>query len=283
MHMSCAFWVPELAFEINALKEPVTGLEFIDKRRFALGCGICGQKGGCCVQCARSKCEAVFHVECARLAGYFLECAPSKPDESIYRIYCEKHPPVKQQRTLEQTQKRTLEEVVNFCHLVDKCRALLHLTPEAEHQKESFTKSDSAVLLDRVQSVCQDFASLTLVLGKPTADADYYHLLSHSDRVSYEDTLDVSHFPWHAVRFGGFSANECFRRYLRLVPDKESFARRVTAGLLAKGKRAEKAERKKKSVVAHNPKDSKRYCVCQRTFLEAPEAMIGTLQHETAR
>lgn len=75
-------------------KTPVR-LNKIDHKRFGLQCIICGLKTeGACVQCQYPKCKISFHIECARRANYFMEVERVDRERS-YRIFCEKHRPLK--------------------------------------------------------------------------------------------------------------------------------------------------------------------------------------------
>ena len=61
-----------------------------------------------------------FHVECARRAGYFLE-VERVDRERNYRVFCEKHRPLKIVREMEEKDKQTVEEVQKFSKVIDKC------------------------------------------------------------------------------------------------------------------------------------------------------------------
>jgi bromodomain and PHD finger-containing protein 1 len=92
----------------------------IDTKRFGLQCIICGRKNcGACIQCQYSKCMISFHIECARRANYFLEVDRSDK-ERTYRVFCEKHRPLKIVKELEERDHQTIEEVTKFAKVIDK-------------------------------------------------------------------------------------------------------------------------------------------------------------------
>ncbi|GER26485.1 histone-lysine N-methyltransferase ATX3 [Striga asiatica] len=71
IHVTCAWFRPEVAF-LNAEKmEPAVGLLKIPPNSFAKGCVICKQIHGSCMQCF--KCATYFHATCASRAGYCME------------------------------------------------------------------------------------------------------------------------------------------------------------------------------------------------------------------
>ena len=116
VHLSCALWIPG---PVVTPKTPVR-MNKIDTKRFGLQCIICGRKNcGACMQCQYSKCMISFHVECARRANYFLE-VDREDKECQYRVFCEKHRPLKIVKELEERDIQTVEEVTKFAKIIDK-------------------------------------------------------------------------------------------------------------------------------------------------------------------
>ncbi|CAA0831369.1 Histone-lysine N-methyltransferase ATX3 [Striga hermonthica] len=71
IHVTCAWFRPEVAF-LNAEKmEPAVGLLKVPPNSFAKACVICKQIHGSCMQCF--KCATYFHATCASRAGYCME------------------------------------------------------------------------------------------------------------------------------------------------------------------------------------------------------------------
>ncbi|KAK6141071.1 hypothetical protein DH2020_025183 [Rehmannia glutinosa] len=71
VHVTCAWFRPEVAF-LNAEKmEPAAGLLRIPPSTFTKACVLCKQIHGSCMQCC--KCSTFFHATCASRAGYCME------------------------------------------------------------------------------------------------------------------------------------------------------------------------------------------------------------------
>ncbi|XP_042000585.1 histone-lysine N-methyltransferase ATX5-like isoform X1 [Salvia splendens] len=71
VHVTCAWFRPEVAF-LNAEKmEPAVGVFRIPPSAFTKVCVICKQIHGSCTQCC--KCATYFHATCASRAGYCME------------------------------------------------------------------------------------------------------------------------------------------------------------------------------------------------------------------
>ncbi|XP_057805816.1 histone-lysine N-methyltransferase ATX3-like isoform X2 [Salvia miltiorrhiza] len=71
VHVTCAWFRPEVAF-VNAEKmEPAVGIFRIPPSAFTKVCVICKQIHGSCTQCC--KCATYFHAACASRAGYCME------------------------------------------------------------------------------------------------------------------------------------------------------------------------------------------------------------------
>ncbi|XP_027162942.1 histone-lysine N-methyltransferase ATX3 isoform X1 [Coffea eugenioides] len=71
VHVTCAWFRPEVAFLNVEKMEPAIGLLRIPSISFLKACVICKQIHGSCVQCC--KCSTYFHAMCALRAGYLME------------------------------------------------------------------------------------------------------------------------------------------------------------------------------------------------------------------
>ncbi|CAN8253989.1 unnamed protein product [Cochlearia groenlandica] len=71
VHVTCAWFRPEVAFLNHEKMEPAVGLFRIPINSFLKVCRICKQSHGSCVQCC--KCATHFHAMCASRAGYIME------------------------------------------------------------------------------------------------------------------------------------------------------------------------------------------------------------------
>ncbi|CAA0838929.1 Histone-lysine N-methyltransferase ATX3 [Striga hermonthica] len=71
IHVTCAWFRPEVAFLHAEKMEPAVGLLKIPPNSFTKSCVICKQIHGSCMQCY--KCTTYFHATCASRAGYCME------------------------------------------------------------------------------------------------------------------------------------------------------------------------------------------------------------------
>jgi bromodomain and PHD finger-containing protein 1 len=60
-----------------------------------------------------------FHIECARRANYFLEIERIDR-ERHYRVFCEKHRPLKIVKEMEERDHQILDEVHKFSKIIEK-------------------------------------------------------------------------------------------------------------------------------------------------------------------
>ncbi|GAB4844595.1 hypothetical protein Ancab_037994 [Ancistrocladus abbreviatus] len=71
VHVTCAWFRPEVAFLDHVKMEPATGILRIPSNSFVKKCVICKQIHGSCIQCC--KCATYYHAMCASRAGYCME------------------------------------------------------------------------------------------------------------------------------------------------------------------------------------------------------------------
>ncbi|KAM7476525.1 hypothetical protein LguiB_023768 [Lonicera macranthoides] len=71
VHVTCAWFRPEVVFPNDEKMEPAVGLLRIPSNSFVKACVICKQIHGSCTQCC--KCATYFHAMCASRAGYSME------------------------------------------------------------------------------------------------------------------------------------------------------------------------------------------------------------------
>ncbi|XP_024524621.1 histone-lysine N-methyltransferase ATX4 [Selaginella moellendorffii] len=76
VHVTCAWFTPEVAFKDINKMEPAVGLQGVDTTRFSQACVVCEQVHGACIQC--TKCRTTYHPMCASRAGYHMELQISK-------------------------------------------------------------------------------------------------------------------------------------------------------------------------------------------------------------
>ncbi|KAG6715303.1 histone-lysine N-methyltransferase ATX4-like isoform X2 [Carya illinoinensis] len=71
VHVTCAWFRPEVSFASDEVMEPALGILSIPSNSFVKICVICKQIHGSCTQCC--KCSTYFHAMCASRAGYRME------------------------------------------------------------------------------------------------------------------------------------------------------------------------------------------------------------------
>ena len=267
VHLSCAYWVPEVSITPTSYKGPISSLDLIDKRRFRLLCSICKERGtGCCVQCSKGKCKVAFHVECARLAGFTME-KMWEDEKSASLIYCEKHRPLELRKITEQQKKCDSEEIVNFCRIAKKC-SKGEQRGERRRKTKLFTKAERKNLIIRVRRLCKKYASLTINIGKRIQDSGQleYRVIQSTGKISYNETLDKQKFPWNHARFDKFSAGSCYKKYTELVPNEATFSKDVMLQVQPDQIENEKIEVRETPIM--------RYCYCKKMEYEMPGAVM---------
>ncbi|KAI5405609.1 histone-lysine N-methyltransferase ATX5 [Lathyrus oleraceus] len=92
VHVTCAWFRPEVSFASDEKMEPALGILSIPSNSFVKICVICKQIHGSCTQCC--KCSTYFHAMCASRAGYRMELHCSKKNgKTITKMvsYCAYH------------------------------------------------------------------------------------------------------------------------------------------------------------------------------------------------
>lgn len=93
-HHSCALFIPEIIFENEEHRAPISNFENIAPERFTQLCSICDTRQGACVTCTYQGCEETFHVCCALRAGCSVKIVemPNNPSGDVYHLaQCHKH------------------------------------------------------------------------------------------------------------------------------------------------------------------------------------------------
>ncbi|CCD73812.1 PHD-type domain-containing protein [Caenorhabditis elegans] len=93
-HHSCALFIPEIIFENEELRAPMTSFERVAEERWSQMCSVCDTRQGACVTCSWVDCEETYHVCCALRAGMTVRIqeVPNDPEHNVTRVtYCHKH------------------------------------------------------------------------------------------------------------------------------------------------------------------------------------------------
>ncbi|KAL9332278.1 hypothetical protein ACSQ67_001888 [Phaseolus vulgaris] len=92
VHVTCAWFQPEVLFQNHEAMEPATGILKIPRNSFSKTCVICKQSHGSCISCC--KCATHFHVTCASRMGYIMELHSTEKNGTTTTktlIYCATH------------------------------------------------------------------------------------------------------------------------------------------------------------------------------------------------
>ncbi|XP_068644353.1 histone-lysine N-methyltransferase ATX4-like [Aristolochia californica] len=92
VHVTCAWFQPEVSFSSDEKMEPAVGILKIPSDSFTKVCVICRQVHGACTQCYR--CSTYYHAMCASRAGYRMElhCLEKNGKQITKMIsYCSLH------------------------------------------------------------------------------------------------------------------------------------------------------------------------------------------------
>ncbi|VAH77984.1 unnamed protein product [Triticum turgidum subsp. durum] len=92
VHVACAWFQPQVAFDSDELMEPAIGILSMAPLLFMKMCVICRQIHGSCTQCYR--CSTYYHATCASRAGYRMElhCLEKNGKQTTKMIsYCAHH------------------------------------------------------------------------------------------------------------------------------------------------------------------------------------------------
>ncbi|KAL2951624.1 hypothetical protein AAZX31_19G062800 [Glycine max] len=92
VHVTCAWFRPEVSFASDEKMEPALGILSIPLNSFVKICVICKEIHGSCTQCC--KCSTYFHAMCASRAGYRMElhCMEKNGKQTTRMVsYCAYH------------------------------------------------------------------------------------------------------------------------------------------------------------------------------------------------
>lgn len=146
-HILCAIWIPETNFvDVNTFS-PIESIGKIRLDRWKQACSICKKKSGACVGCGDG-CKRVFHVSCARDAGYKIafEMQPTRTVKAgimVPMVWCPNHdlsarkviqirdqPDAQTDRTALQTYAHYYKQCdISVPGSLRKCRLLMAINP----------------------------------------------------------------------------------------------------------------------------------------------------------
>ncbi|KAL4445656.1 hypothetical protein ABPG74_006207 [Tetrahymena malaccensis] len=241
IHLTCALWIQECYFEERSSLNMIRGLENIDKKRFLLTCLICKQKkSGCCIQCAKGKCSASFHPECARRAGLSLEVRHL--EKVTHLVFCQRHTPLKLRRILEQKEKKYKDEIQKFCRSIEKYNEtyfneykakekqkafkpsktlLKKALKDQEREEKDFMKQFSLYLLETPQN------NFVINLSKEYDDFEEsiigYHVIdiNRPKQQHLRTQISKNDDIWKTIEFNEYPPIHLFKLYKKLIKSKK--------------------------------------------------------------
>ncbi|KAL5719182.1 hypothetical protein ACHQM5_011996 [Ranunculus cassubicifolius] len=129
VHVTCAWYQPDVAFANDEKMEPALGILRIPSTSFVKVCVICKQVHGACAQCL--KCSTYYHAMCALRAGYRMELHCSEKDgRQVTKMvsFCAYHSPPDPDNVLV---VKTPSTVLGTKKLLEKTKATVSSTATA--------------------------------------------------------------------------------------------------------------------------------------------------------
>lgn len=230
-------------------------IETIDISRFNEKCSICQKTGyGPCMKCDNDKCQIYFHVECARINKYHMECILA--DEGMkYFLYCQTHRPLQFLKTLEIKNSKKKEDIMKFAELVEK--TLENLTKQNQkislltkpyalekcsannlkylnkkrtklcqtdiNEVPELSKNQLNKVISRVKDVYHKISNLDVMVKYREKAKKYEVLKEFTNFVSFKDTFDKNIFPWYLINIPGIPIKLAYVNYGRLCNNNTEF------------------------------------------------------------
>ncbi|EAS03088.2 PHD zinc finger protein (macronuclear) [Tetrahymena thermophila SB210] len=241
IHLTCALWIQECYFEERSSLNMIRGIENIDKKRFLLTCLICKQKkSGCCIQCAKGKCSASFHPECARRAGLSLEVRHL--EKVTHLVFCQRHTPLKLRRILEQKEKKYKDEIQKFCRSIEKYNETYFNEYKAKEKQKAFKPSKTLLkkaLKDQEREEKEFMKQFSLYLLETPQNNFVINLSKEYD--DFEESIIAYHVVdinrpkqqhlrtqisknddiWKTIEFNEYPPIHLFKLYKKLIKSKK--------------------------------------------------------------
>ncbi|KAL3536712.1 hypothetical protein ACH5RR_000078 [Cinchona calisaya] len=189
VHITCAWFQPEVAFLNVEKMEPAVGLLRIPSISFAKACVICKQMHGSCTLCC--KCSTYFHAMCALRSGYLMElhCSGKTGAQMTKWVsYCAFHSPPNMDNVLVM---RTPDGVFSTRRVLQSRNqdqwlrgSRLVSSTNAEHSDASFTEDNEIEPLSAAR--CRVFKRSSIKRNPAPAEPVFHRLMR-----PYHHSLDV--------------------------------------------------------------------------------------------
>lgn len=275
-------------------------------------CSICNKTGfGPCLKCENKKCSLKFHVECARINKYHMECHTVE-DELKYFIYCQLHRPLQFLKIMEIKNTKKKEEVVKYglfiekllFHLIkskskpsfftkfhplnDQVKTLLNKKRKklAENppaiQSIDLTKIQAAKVNSKIKEIYNKLSNIDIYIKYKEKTSQYEVSKKYIyPNIQFKDIFDKNIFPWYLVTFNDVSPRIAYTYFGKICSDESTF-KRVILGITAdsyKNKKQDLVNQTKST----NCSDIVLYCYCKRQYNEENVFMIGCSNEDNCK
>ncbi len=306
VHVSCALWNPFVQINDFENKEDIKSkyffiiiillimkfifnkdIETIDIIRFNEKCSICLKTGyGPCMKCDNDKCHVYFHVECARINKYHMECIFA--DEGMkYFLYCQTHRPLQFLKTLEIKNNKKKEDIMKFAELVErslenitkgilitkpyaleKCSAnnLKYLNKKRNklcqtdiNEIPDLSKNQLNKVISRIKDVYHKISHLDVIVKFKEKAKKYEVLKEFTNFISFKDTFDKNIFPWYLINIPGIPIKLSYVNYGRICNNNTEFNKLILS----------KNNDKNNSSVNVAVNTTSLYCYCKNKYDES--------------
>ncbi|KAG2313522.1 hypothetical protein Bca52824_025079 [Brassica carinata] len=199
VHAFCAEWSLESTFrrgQINA----VQGMESLPKNTST--CCVCQRIYGACIKCSYGNCQATFHPNCARSAGFHMTGGGKLP----HKAYCGKHS--LEQKAKAKSQKHGAEEQKSLKHYrveLERLRLLCERIVKREKLKRELAVSSHEILAARRDHAARSLpdrnlfspsevssdSATTSIRGYPDSNISGSEAIQRSNDITIDSTASV--------------------------------------------------------------------------------------------
>lgn len=283
----------------------MTDIESIDISRFNEKCSICLKTGyGPCLKCENNKCKVFFHVECARINKFHMECLYSE-DGLKYFLYCQSHRPLQFLKSIEIKNNKKKEDIMKFGEILEKQyeslqkqnprfnlitktfplekSSSLHLKflnkkrnkqnnqcNNNQYNNFELTKIQQAKIISKVKEIYHKASNIDIIIKYKEKSKKYEVLRESNNFITYKDTFDKDVFPWYLVNIPGIPIKVAYQTYGKIISNLNEFNNyifyRTTPGVNTKNNNLPINTATNKYILNKSSCD---YCFCKKSYDES--------------